>query len=114
MLDLESLPLFLRQLLVIGDLEHQRPLFGPEVLLELPGVLGVFDRVVKNGSEERWEVSYPALCRQDGRYLDRMVDKGRFLDIPATLSAVLVGGKLQGGKELCQFRDAASNSLRSC
>jgi hypothetical protein len=37
-----------------------------------------------------------------------MVDIGRFLGILAALCAMLVGGKLQGDKELCQFRDRAS------
>ena len=50
-LNLEPLALGFRQALIVGNLFHQTPDFGAKIRFQLfPGGLGIFDRVVKDGS----------------------------------------------------------------
>ena len=72
----------------------------PELLVQLLGRRRrVLDRVVENGRLKYRQVGNSTDAGQDLRHGDRMVDVRRGVGIFASLAAVLLGGKPQGGEE---------------
>jgi hypothetical protein len=109
-LNLEPFALCFRQALVVGDLFNQTPDFGAKTSFQFfSGGLGVFDRVVKNGSLKRGEIGDTAYTTENFRHFDGMINVRACFAALAALVAVFVGGKVQGSEESSQigisFRD---------
>jgi hypothetical protein len=112
-LNLEPFALCFRQTLVVGNLFNQLPDFGAKTPFQLfSGGLGVFDRVVKDGSLKRGEISDTPHATENLRHFDRMIDVGACFPALAALIAVLVGGKVQGSEESTQIRISSWDGIQ--
>ena len=103
-LDLEPFSLGFRQALVVGHLFNKTTDFGAKTTFQfLTSGLSIFDGVVKDGSLQRGEVGDAAHATENLRDFDGMIDVWTRIAALATLVAMFVGRKMQGGEKSSQI-----------
>ena len=100
MFNLQSLPILLRQALIISDFNNDRCNVASERLLQfLDCGIGVLDGVVQQRRSKGGCIGYARFIGQDIRHGDRVIDVWTGVRALAALVAVLVGGEGASGED---------------